>query len=42
MTKEVTPTMNAGCMLLFPAQLLHYVHPYFGDTPRITMTWNLR
>lgn len=42
MTHEITPTMAPGCMVLFPAQLLHYVHPYFGTTPRITMTWNLR
>ncbi len=42
MTREFTPTMAEGCMILFPAQLVHYVHPYFGATPRITMSWNIR
>lgn len=40
-TEELAPNMVEGAMVLFPAQLLHFVHPYTGDTPRITIAWNL-
>lgn len=31
-----------GRMLLFPADLQHSVPPYFGDTPRLTLAFNVR
>ena len=30
-----------GLILLFPGQLMHYVHPYQGDTPRIAIAFNM-
>ena len=39
-TMEVSPDMNAGSMIIFPSQLVHHVHPYTGDEPRITLAWN--
>lgn len=42
MTREFLPHTPAGTMLLFPSQLVHLVHPYLGDTPRITIAWNIR
>lgn len=41
MTMPVIPGLRAGCMILFPGQLVHAVNPYFGDRPRITLSWNL-
>jgi uncharacterized protein (TIGR02466 family) len=32
----------AGQMLMFPSWLQHCVHPYFGDTPRISIAFNVR
>lgn len=29
-----------GLTILFPASLLHYVYPYTGDEPRISIAWN--
>lgn len=29
-----------GLMLLFPSWLEHYVHPYFGVEPRISISWD--
>jgi len=40
-TREVSPDMKEGAMILFPADIGHYVHPYTGDAPRITIAWNL-
>lgn len=40
-TQEVAPNMVEGAMVLFPSNLIHYVHPYSGDTPRITIAWDL-
>lgn len=40
-TEELAPEMIEGAMVMFPAELLHFVHPYTGDTPRITLAWNL-
>jgi hypothetical protein len=28
-------------MLVFPSQLVHLVNPYTGDSPRITLAWNI-
>lgn len=41
MTMPVIPGLRAGCMILFPGQLVHAVNPYFGERPRITLSWNL-
>lgn len=30
-----------GLMLLFPSWLEHYVHPYFGKPPRISISWDV-
>jgi len=30
-----------GLMLLFPSWLAHSVHPYFGSTPRISISWDV-
>lgn len=35
------PEMPEGAMLIFPAQVVHYVPAYFGRRPRITVSWNL-
>lgn len=40
-TQEVAPNMVEGAMVLFPSNLIHYVHPYTGDKPRITIAWDL-
>jgi len=41
----VTRTLNAdlreGTMVLFPGPIVHFVHPYNGRRPRITLSWNL-
>lgn len=31
-----------GMLLLFPGWLLHYVHPYRGTTPRVSVAFNLQ
>ncbi len=40
-THEIAPNMVPGSMLQFPADIGHFVHPYTGDAPRITVAWNL-
>jgi len=40
-TRGLMPEIRPGVMLLFPATLLHFVHPYAGRRPRITLAWNL-
>ncbi len=32
---------EAGQMLMFPGWLRHYVHPYKGETPRISIAFNV-
>jgi len=39
-TRELWPDMRPGAMVLFPSELVHFVHPYWGETPRITIAWN--
>jgi hypothetical protein len=39
-TEELAPNMIEGAMVWFPSYLLHFVHPYTGHTPRITLAWN--
>jgi hypothetical protein len=41
-TMEVSPEMNEGSMIIFPSELVHHVHPYTGDEPRITLAWNFK
>lgn len=36
---RVTP--RSGGLLLFPAWLYHYVHPYRGERPRISVAFNI-
>ncbi|MCB1959334.1 MAG: hypothetical protein KDE68_02230 [Rhodocyclaceae bacterium] len=40
MTHAITPEPCAGTMIIFPSQLVHYVNPYPGNEPRITLSWN--
>lgn len=41
MTMPIIPGLRAGCLILFPGQLVHAVNPYFGERPRITLSWNV-
>jgi len=40
-TREVTPDMKNGAMVLFPGAMVHFVHPYSGTRPRISLAWNI-
>lgn len=40
-TRAIKPEMSPGLMLSFPAELLHFVHPYRGSQQRITLAWNI-
>jgi hypothetical protein len=40
-TRSLIPTIRPGAMVLFPASFLHFVHPYTGKRPRITLAWNI-
>lgn len=31
---------QAGLLVVFPSWLIHWVHPYMGDTPRIALSFN--
>jgi len=39
-TMEISPEMKPGSMIIFPSELVHFVHPYTGEEPRITIAWN--
>lgn len=41
MTQECSPELKAGHMILFPSYVVHYVHPYMGERPRITLSFNV-
>tara|TARA_R110000787_G_scaffold137458_6_gene250287 strand:- start:26063 stop:26731 length:669 start_codon:yes stop_codon:yes gene_type:complete len=41
MTTPAYPGFKAGTMLIFPSELVHFVIPYHGNAPRITMSWNM-
>ena len=41
-TMELTPDMKPGSMLAFPSDIVHFVHPYTGHKPRMTIAWNLK
>jgi len=32
---------NNGKMLIWPSKFVHFVTPYAGDNPRITLAWNI-
>ncbi len=40
-TRGILPDMSPGTMIYFPAELLHYVKPYSGKRPRVTVAWNI-
>lgn len=40
-TTSYVPGMVPGMMIIFPSQLVHYVNPYTGESPRITLSWNI-
>lgn len=41
MTNALCPDFKSGSMLIFPAQMMHYVKTFTGDRPRITVSWNM-
>ena len=41
MSTPAAPTFKPGMMILFPGQAVHFVTPYHGKQPRLTMSWNL-
>ncbi len=41
-TSQISPSMDPGSMIIFPSELVHHVHPYTGDEPRITIAWNFK
>jgi hypothetical protein len=40
-TRGILPAMPPGMMMTFPAEFLHYVKPYEGHRPRLTLAWNI-
>lgn len=38
---EHSQAPRSGQMLLFPSWLEHQVHPYFGESPRISVSWDV-
>jgi len=40
-TYSFLPDMAPGRMIIFPSYLMHYVNPYTGDAPRISLSWNI-
>jgi hypothetical protein len=40
-TRGIMPDMQPGTMVCFPAEWLHYVKPYTGRRPRVTVAWNI-
>lgn len=38
---EYSISPQNGLMLLFPSWLQHEVHPYVGDTPRVSISWDV-
>lgn len=41
MTTPTLPNTPPGTMIIFPGQVIHCVNPYYGESPRITMSWNV-
>ncbi len=40
-TYSLMPDMAPGRMIIFPSYLMHYIYPYTGDAPRISLSWNI-
>lgn len=40
-TTPAYPSFKPGTLLIFPSELVHFVVPYHGKSPRITMSWNV-
>ncbi|MEQ8966584.1 MAG: putative 2OG-Fe(II) oxygenase [Azospirillaceae bacterium] len=40
-TTPGAPRLEAGTMIMFPGETVHFVAPYLGGRPRLTMSWNL-
>lgn len=41
MSTPVGPALKPGTMLLFPGKAVHFVTPYRGQRPRLTLSWNI-
>ena len=41
MTNPLKPAFAPGTMLMFPGEMVHFVGPYNGERPRITIAWNV-
>jgi len=41
MTTPMVPNMKPGTLLMFPSEVMHCVTPYTGQSPRITLAWNI-
>ena len=41
MTNALCPEFRTGAMLIFPAQMMHYVKTFTGERPRISVSWNM-
>jgi len=41
MTTPLVPDMQPGTLLMFPSEVMHFVTPYTGKSPRITLAWNV-
>jgi hypothetical protein len=41
MTTLLVPDMQPGTLLMFPSEVIHFVTPYTGKSPRITLAWNI-
>lgn len=41
MTTPQAPKSEPGTMIMFPGHVVHFVHVYYGKTPRITLAWNI-
>lgn len=40
-TRGLLPDIRTGTLLMFPSEFVHFVHPYRGTRPRITLAWNI-
>ena len=41
MTTPCAPLHEEGTLIMFPGQVVHYVTPYAGERPRMTLSWNI-
>jgi len=41
LTRLLIPQMRPGSMVMFPGMTVHCVNPYFGNKPRVTISWNI-